>query len=147
MIAGERLFLALLHILLWKNKRDQHKHSLVMKKRWSIVMIDNRRTNPRKRNFLFVFTEKIALKHFCLVLSWAMLLFQNRKLEAHIYIAKYVMNSTSWWLNIVWILIFFLIYLSGKWKFWRQFTEKTYNCSEAKHMKLEILKLFLFVVR
>jgi len=70
-------------------------------------MIDNRRDNPRKRNFLFIFTEKKALKHFCLVLSWVMLLFKNRKLEVYIYIAKYIMNSTSWRLNIVWIVTFF----------------------------------------
>jgi hypothetical protein len=82
-----------------KNKKDQHKHSLVTKTRWSIVMIDNRRNIPRKRNFLFVFTGKKALNHFCLFLSWVMLLFKNRKLEVYIYIAKYIMNNKSWRLN------------------------------------------------
>jgi hypothetical protein len=48
-------------------------------------MIDNRRNNPRIRNFLFVFTVKKASKHLCLLLSPVTFLFKNRKLEVYFY--------------------------------------------------------------
>jgi hypothetical protein len=96
-----------------KNKWDQHKDSLVTNAEW-------------KKNEV--------------VLLWLTVIEIIRETELFcrgIYIAKYIMNSTSWWRNIIWIVTSFPIYLSVKWRFCRQFTEKTYHCSETKHIKLE----------
>ncbi len=119
-----------------KNKKDQHKQSLVKKAQrkndeaslWlTIVQI------ICKKNSVCFHGEK-RLEELFFRSSLSHIVVQESK-DRSIYIAKYIMNCTSSWSNIIWIVIFFPIYLSVKWRFCRQFTEKTYNCSEAKHMK------------
>jgi len=120
--------------VIMKKKKDQHKPPLVTKaKRWRIVMIDNPPDNPPKRIILFLFMEKNALKN-CFFVVLTPVVVQESKVGS-IYIAKYIINFTSSWRNIIWIGTFFPIYLSVKCRFRRQFTEKNHSCSEAKHMK------------
>jgi hypothetical protein len=63
-------------------------------------MIDNRRDNLRKRNFLFVFTEKKSLKEFFSHSVSDLVIVEESKVGSF-HIAKYIMNCTSWQRNII----------------------------------------------